>query len=124
MAKNDKTILIVDDSKVSRMMLRSQIAQKKPHWLILEAADALEALELAQNNPQINFFSIDYNMPGMNGLELVEKLQNSFPTSNMALLTANIQEEIFKRSMKYGSACFHKPISDKVINDLLGYFNG
>ncbi len=119
-----KIILLVDDSMVSRMMIKSQIKSVNNGWEIIEAASGEEALELVKDATKIDFFSVDLNMPGINGLELIEKLQDSYPTSQMALLTANIQEDIFKRTMKLGAACFHKPITEEVIIEMLEYFNG
>jgi len=120
----NKTILVVDDSKVSRMMIKSQIAPAQPDWEILEAASGEEALEIVADNKSIDYFSIDLNMPGIDGLELIEKLQDDFPTKKMALLTANIQEDIFKRAMGLGAACFNKPITAKVMTEQMEYFNG
>jgi len=119
-----KTILIVDDSTVSRMMIKTKIISMKPDWEILEAKDGDQALSVTKEHADIDYFSVDLNMPGMDGLELIEKLQDSYSSSQIALLTANIQEEIFKRSMKLGAACFNKPITEKVIEDLLVYFDG
>jgi len=112
-----KKILVVDDSTVSRMMIKAKLVSLQPELEVLEAKDAHQALEVIQENPDIDYFSIDLNMPGMDGLELIEKLQNQFSSSQIALLTANIQEEIFKRAMKLGAACFNKPITEKVIED-------
>ncbi|MFK5986483.1 MAG: response regulator [Pseudomonadota bacterium] len=123
MSNKKKTILIVDDSRVSRMMLKSQVQHLKPDWLILEANNGEEACEIVKENTSIDYFSIDLNMPGMDGLELIAKLQSTFATSRMALLTANIQEEVFNRAIKHGAACFHKPITEKVMNSLLEYFH-
>jgi len=124
MSKSNKSIMIVDDSKVSRMMIKSKIISKFPDWTVYEAANGDEALALSKENNNIDYFSIDFNMPGMDGLELIEALQNDFPTAQMGLLTANIQEDIFKRAMSLGAACFHKPITEQVIEELMEYFNG
>lgn len=116
-------IMIVDDSRVSRMMIKSKVMEKQPDWVIVEAEDAAQAIELTKNQGKIDFFSVDFNMPGMSGLELLEYLQRDYSTSRMALLTANIQEDTLKKTMKLGVACFHKPITEKVVDDLIGYFN-
>jgi CheY-like chemotaxis protein len=119
-----KVILLVDDSMVSRMMLKSQITSFCTEWEILEAACGEDALELVKQSSKIDFFSVDLNMPGIDGLELIGKLRNSHPTSQFVLLTANIQEEIIARTKKLGATCFHKPITEEVISQMLEYFNG
>ena len=39
------TVLIVDDSRLSRMMIRAFITQAYPDWTIIEASNGQEALE-------------------------------------------------------------------------------
>jgi len=123
MSDKQLTILIVDDSKVSRMMISSQIKALHPDWNVIEAGGGYEALELSQQN-DIDYFSVDLNMPEMDGLELIERLQPNNSTKAMALLTANIQEDIIRKAMKVGAACFHKPISESVIKKMTEYFCG
>jgi len=123
MSEKQPTVLIVDDSKVSRMMIKAQINALHPDWNIIEAGGGYEALELADNS-DIDYFSVDVNMPEMDGLELIERLQPGHPTKAMALLTANIQEDIIKKAMRLGAACFHKPITEEVIKKMTDYFSG
>jgi len=123
MSDKQPTVLIVDDSKVSRMMIKAQIKALHPNWNILEAEGGYEALDITNDN-EIDFFSIDVNMPEMDGLELVERLLPNNPTKAMALLTANIQEDIIKKAMRVGAACFHKPITEDVIKKMTEYFSG
>lgn len=117
------TLLIIDDSRVSRMMIKQLIASKHPDWNILEAADGEAGLRLAKEN-DINFFSVDLNMPGIDGLQVIEQLQQSNGTRSMVLMTANIQEAIFKRALQLGAACIHKPITEDSIDRMLEIFNG
>ncbi|MBK7007129.1 MAG: response regulator [Burkholderiales bacterium] len=63
---------IVDDSSVSRMMIKGRIAGLQPDWDILEAADGTQALAVVQSDSP-DFITMDVNMPGMNGFETVEK---------------------------------------------------
>ena len=117
------TLLIIDDSRVSRMMIKQLVSSKQPDWNILEAANGEEGLELAAQN-DIDFFSIDLNMPGIDGLEVIEQLQKSNGACSIVLMTANIQEAIFKRALKLGASCIHKPITEESIGRMLEIFNG
>ncbi len=117
-----KAVLIVDDSMVSRMMIKKGIEDLSPGWTISEAKDGQQALEMAQQN-SFDCFSIDYNMPGMNGLELMERLNEQFPQAKKALLTANIQDSVQLKTTALGGCCINKPISDASIEKLVGYFN-
>ena len=74
---SSKTLMIIDDSKVSRMMITAIIKDKKPDLNIIESSNGNEALDLSKGK-SIDFFSIDYNMPGIDGLELISQLKKRF----------------------------------------------
>jgi len=116
------TMMIVDDSRVSRMMIKAIVKDKKPDWDIVEADCGEQALELC-NGQDINYFSLDLNMPGMDGLELLEKLKPNNPKARFVLLTANIQKATHERAKKLDTACVNKPINDACISKILEYFN-
>ena len=117
------TILVVDDSRVSRMMITAIIKDKQPNWNILEADSADQALELVSGK-SIEFFSLDLNMPGRDGLELLSVLKPDYPSARFALLTANIQKSTSQRAQEMGATCINKPITDESISTMLEYFNG
>ena len=62
--QNQNRVLIVDDSRISRLMIRAYILSKFPNWEIDEASTGEEPLEKAKSHgaPMI---LIDVNMPGM-----------------------------------------------------------
>ena len=68
-------ILVVDDHPVTASMLARAISQLGPRVEVLAASGGPEALEKVKD-VGIDVLITDMIMPGMNGLELVEKLQN------------------------------------------------
>lgn len=64
-------VLIVDDKAGIRGLIRTVAAMKG--YEILEAADGLQALEIAQRFA-CDLIITDHEMPGMKGLELIERL--------------------------------------------------
>lgn len=82
-------ILVVDDHPNTAITLARAISQLSPHLEVISAKSAESALALVQDKP-VDFLITDMMMSGMNGLELVEKLQ-SHPTgrpSYVMLVTA------------------------------------
>lgn len=67
---NTPLLLIVDDSRMSRMLIRAIIADSRPHWRIIEATTGDEAIALA-NEHLPNFVSMDVNMPGIDRKSVV-----------------------------------------------------
>lgn len=115
-----KSVLIVDDSVVSRMMIHQMIASKYPHWSIIEAGDADEAVKVSQG-VTFDFITIDFNMPGRTGLELAKELISSHSSAKIALLTANIQSAIRKKAEALEIEFIAKPIDE---NDVLKFIEG
>lgn len=113
------TMLIIDDSQVSRMMLRAIINSEQPEWDVLEAANADEALQRAKDN-DIDVITLDMNMPGTDGLTVAPELQLSCPQAKIALLTANIQSAVKDKAEGLGLIFIAKPITEEKI---IGFIN-
>ena len=107
-------ILIVDDTLLARAMLRKFVSKAKPHWQLLEAKDGSDAL-LKVDGKSIDVALIDYNMPGMTGLDLGRRLREKFPNIIMALVTANIQDYIADEARSLGIAFISKPVDEEKI---------
>jgi len=110
-----KTLLIVDDSKLSRLLIRTIVQRAHPAWRILEAANGSDALAKAETTA-VDIMTLDFNMPGMDGLSLAEQLKQAYPLASVALLTANIQQSIQDRAESLGIGFIQKPVTeDKVL---------
>ena len=104
------TVLIVDDSRLSRMMIRAFITQVHPEWAIIEASNGQEALEKTATQA-VDLMTIDLNMPGMDGLTLATQLRHTHPSASITLVTANIQESVRHRAAAAGMGFVAKPVS-------------
>jgi len=113
-----RTILIIDDSRVSRMMVKSLAKQNYPEASIFEAGNAQEALALDITD-ELTHIICDYSMPGMDGLSLCKELQKDHPTSYITLLTANIQAAIRNRAQDMGIHFKKKPVTEERILSIL-----
>ncbi|MEM0911760.1 MAG: response regulator [Pseudomonadota bacterium] len=111
-------VLIVDDSRVSRMMIKALIVDKRPSWTILEAESGDAALSVCAEH-HVDGLSIDLNMPGMHGLDLAKQIQEKYSHARMAVLTANIQEATHRRASELGIVCINKPISEEAIDKVI-----
>jgi len=69
--------LIVDDSRVLRMHMRTML--QGLGWDCTEAASASYALEMLHTGPSIELVLMDVNMPGMSGIECVRALRKKLP---------------------------------------------
>ncbi len=112
------TLLVVDDSKVSRIMSTGYLRKHRPALRVLEASHADEACALIARE-QPDWLLLDHNMPGRSGLDLAEQLRAERPTLRIALLTANVQDATQARAQALGVHFFRKPITENVVLEVL-----
>jgi|SRR5687768_469368 CheY-like chemotaxis protein len=114
------TVMIVDDSKLARIVVGKAIAALQPEWERVEAGTAEEALAAIEQR-HIDVVILDYNMPGRNGLDLAEDLRARFPRMPIALATANVQDEIIARSRAANVTFVPKPVNEDALR---GFISG
>ncbi len=68
-----KTIVIVDDSATILLSISGILG--KAGYAVEKAANAEEALRKFQGGVKIDLLITDLNMPGMNGIELIEEVR-------------------------------------------------
>jgi two-component system chemotaxis response regulator CheY len=116
-----KRLLIVDDSKVSRMLIRSHILAKHPEWVIAEAACGEDAIALVDDD-RPDYCTMDINMPGMLGTDAAEQILAKYPLIKIVIFSANIQETHQERARSLGTLLVAKPVTEKSIAVTLAYF--
>jgi thioredoxin reductase (NADPH) len=92
-------ILTVDDDvTVSQAITRDLRARYADRYRIVRATSGAEALtvldELAQRDLQVALIVSDHRMPGMTGIELLERSRPSTPGAKRVLLTAYADTEV------------------------------
>ena len=119
--KKNKKLLIVDDSKVSRLVIRARILNIHPEWQIIEASNGNEALDLVDKDTP-DFCTMDINMPGILGTDAAEQILAKHPTMRIVIFSANIQESFQNRASTIGSIFVAKPVTEKSIAEAISYF--
>lgn len=114
------TVMIVDDSKLARIVVGKAVAALQPDWERVEAGTADDALKMLEAR-HVDVVVLDYNMPGRNGLELAEELRGRFPKMPIALATANVQDEIIARARASQVSFVPKPVNE---DSLRGFISG
>lgn len=102
-------VLIIDDSPTMRAILMSRLSDEPDIAVIGTAANATEGRELIkQFNPDV--VTLDIEMPGMNGLDFLEKIMTLRPTP-VIIVSGSTQEgnEVTARALALGAVdCYAK----------------
>jgi len=114
------TVLIVDDSKLARIVAGKALAALQPEWEKVEVGNAHEALDILSQRT-IHVAMIDFNMPEKDGLELAGEIRSSHPTMPIAVITANIQDEVIARAREVNATFVSKPLTEE---GLRGFLSG
>jgi two-component system response regulator (stage 0 sporulation protein F) len=94
-------ILLVDDEPAILHLLRLIIKSLATSHTILTCADGNVALEQAMQQPTPLVIT-DYNLPGMNGLQLTAALKAHAPTTRVVLLSGYISADLERRARDRG----------------------
>ena len=108
-------LLVVDDEKDVEMLFRQRFRKEVRQGLIeLEFAfSGQEALEILQSKepPDVVYIFSDINMPGMSGLEMLEKVKKQFPQIQVSMISAYGDEDNYEKAINSGAKeFFTKPI--------------
>ena len=106
-------ILIIDDSALSRRMMRA-ILEPAGHE-VLEATDGITGLErYFLDKPEL--VMLDLTMTGMHGLEVLEKLREMDPGARVIVATADIQSSTRDMVIAAGAkGMINKPLAAEAV---------
>lgn len=119
-------LLVVDDSSTMRRIIKNTLA-RLGHKDILEGADGVEGWSVLDANPDTDMLITDWNMPEMNGLELVIKVRadERFKDLPIIMVTTEGGKTEVITALKAGvNNYIVKPFTPQVLKEKLGAVMG
>lgn len=111
-----KKVLVVDDSQSIRNEISNALGPVG--FNVVEAADGGEAFQRLEEHKNINIIVLDVNMPGMNGLEVLERINRDYPARGLPvlMLTTEAERALIERAKKAGAkGWLLKPIKPNLL---------
>jgi len=103
-------ILVVDDEKDVELLFRQKFRKevKNNSLELVFAFSGQEALEMLEksNPPKVVYIFSDINMPGMTGLELLEKVKGKYPDIKISMISAYGDTDNYNKAIKSGAKEF------------------
>ena len=118
--RGDYDVLIVEDDPSARRALQLLLAANG--YIARVAHTAEDAMQLLVEPQRPRIVLIDIDLPGMNGLELLHRVQDGHPDILCSLMSANdAHSHDFDATDHRGIPFFEKPIN---LARLLGFLGG
>lgn len=96
-------VLLAEDHNIVRNGILSLLEKEQGIEVVDEASDGLEALKKIEANKYIDVVLADMNMPGMNGIELLTRLQQEQPHVKVLILSMLDHENYVQQAMSAGA---------------------
>jgi CheY-like chemotaxis protein len=101
--------LIVDDSRTIRHVIKRVLERSVFRMGIEEAADGEKALARF-NDGGYDLVFLDYNMPGLDGLDTLDRIRANSPETKIIMISAERNEERVNNALGRGAVAFlYKP---------------
>lgn len=113
-----RVLVVEDDIHIGRLIGLTMPALRMP-YRFTNVMSAVEALELWKKET-FDLLLTDYNLPGMNGLQLIESLKKQGIDAPMILFTAYDTPELERKATRSGVAAYlSKPFAiDELIDTI------
>ena len=119
-------LVVVDDSSTMRRIIKNTLA-RLGYKDILEGEDGVKGWEVLDANPDVGMLITDWNMPEMNGLELVKKTRadERFKDLPIIMVTTEGGKAEVITALKAGvNNYIVKPFTPQVLKEKLGAVMG
>jgi CheY-like chemotaxis protein len=100
-------VLVVDDSLTMRSIVRKILVASRFRLDLAEAQEGIDALrQIASGKFDLVF--LDYNMPGLNGVETLSEIKRQCPELHVVIMTSTADAGVAERAHRAGAAAFLK----------------
>lgn len=114
---NTTTICLIDDHKIVRQGLKELLEKLGNYKVTQEFESGLQFIGALPLETKADIFILDYSMPKLNGIEVLQKLNELEEDYKVLLLTQHFDEEIINQAYHYGARGFlHKNCTANELN--------
>jgi len=118
-AKATRKVLVVDDEETLTWSMTKTLAKDTGQYEIIIANTGTDALNILEKGP-IDVVVTDIRMPDINGLDLLTRIREKYPSTKVIIMTAYGSPEIHKEATRRGSYFYlEKPFEISDIRTLI-----
>ena len=116
-----KTILVVDDSRIMRNIVKNTFSEMKIPCKFLEAGNGKEALQMLAAEP-VHLVLLDWNMPELSGIDFLKQIRGmeQHKTLPIIMVTSESAKYNVIEALKNGATDYIvKPVNEKIFIEKL-----
>ncbi|MDR2743375.1 MAG: response regulator [Treponema sp.] len=116
-----KTILVVDDSRIMRNIVKNTFSQLKIPCQFLEAGNGRDALVILQNQ-EVSLVLLDWNMPELSGIDFLKKVRTMEQYKSLPIIMVTSESAKYNviEALKSGATDYIiKPVNEKIFFEKL-----
>ena len=110
-----KTVMVVDDSRIMRNIVKNTFIELKIICDFIEATNGREALQQLQNHT-VHLVLLDWNMPELSGLDFLKKVRAMDQYKNLPIIMVTSESAKYNviEALKSGATDYIiKPVNEK-----------
>ena len=116
-----KTVMVVDDSRIMRNIVKNIFTELKIPCQFIEATNGKEALQQLQNQT-VNLVLLDWNMPELSGIDFLKAVRSMDQYKNLPIVMVTSESAKYNviEALKAGATDYIvKPINEKIFMEKL-----
>lgn len=119
-AWNEKSILVVDDLKVNYLLVKALLGKTgvSVYW----AESGPDAIDILTKGLKIDVVLMDYNMPGMDGMQATFLIKNKHPEMPVISQSTYTDSPHFDRSSAPFDDYLSKPLKSKELMEVIQFY--
>ncbi|WP_181685102.1 response regulator [Halorhabdus salina] len=116
-ADADIHALLIDDNEQWASLVGSRIEDENDAISVAVATDANEAIVHLEDSDRVDCLVVDYMMPGITGLELLDRIREEHPDLPFILVTSEGSEDVAARAIEAGVSDYvvKEPMADQTV---------
>jgi two-component system chemotaxis response regulator CheY len=116
-----KTVLVVDDSRIMRNIVKNTFSELKIPCQFLEAANGKDALAVLQSQ-EVHLVLLDWNMPELSGIDFLKIVRTMDQHKNLPIIMVTSESAKYNviEALKNGATDYIiKPVNEKLFMEKL-----
>ena len=116
-----KTVMVVDDSRIMRNIVKNTFSELKIPCKFLEAGNGKEALQMLQTQ-EVNLVLLDWNMPELSGIDFLKQVRAMDQYKDLAIIMVTSESAKYNviEALKTGATDYIvKPVNQKLFTEKL-----